>query len=188
MLDETVNEDGTVDHWNRTRRMDILEAQDPDMVEKFFESDVNRDEAQLVRTWRQAVNTASKFYEIPVKILDEGEYKTWQEFTQSTGSLVEKNAYIERVGKADYIAASALDRRVQFAKDGAIRESTSDYSVDDIVEMEIALWFLDGRYPKNEKTRDLLKYHTGDARATATEFEQSMDIETLLDTLGREPG
>ena len=184
VLDETVNEDGTVDHWNRTRRMDALEAQDPDMVEKFFESDVNRDEAQLVRTWRQAVNTASKFYEIPVKVLSEREYKQWREYTASTNNEFDTTAYQNRVGDKEYVANNALDIRVTLAKNSALTE----LDPNDIVEMEIALWFLDGRTPMNEKTRDLLKYHTGSEIATATEFEQSMDIETLLDTLGREPG
>tara|TARA_R110000823_G_scaffold189968_7_gene321776 strand:- start:6211 stop:12756 length:6546 start_codon:yes stop_codon:yes gene_type:complete len=184
VLDETVNEDGTVDHWNRTRKMDALEAQDPDMVEKFFESDVNRDEAQLVRTWRQAVNTASKFYEIPVKILEEGEYQRWREYNTSTANKSDTAAFLSSVGEREFQDRIALDIRVQLAKQSALTGMDSE----ELVETEIALWFLDGRLPKTKESLDMLKYHTGSQIATATEFEQSMDIETLLDTLGREPG
>jgi hypothetical protein len=183
VLDETVRVDGTVDHWTRTRRMDELEALDPETMDAFFEQDEWKNEAQIVRQWRQMVATASDYYEIPARLFSKEEYETWREWTKIAGDKSEEIRYEKERGTAAFAHATALAIEVDNARIAARSAK------EDIVALELSLWFLDGRRPVANETINLIAETTGTSKIfdfpSATEFERAMDPETMLEVLSR---
>ena len=180
-LDETLNPDGSIDHWNRANMLDQLEAEwDDDTLEKFWHHDEFKQESWLLRTWRAASTTASEYYEIPVNLFDtKEEFELWRTWDKVTDDRGERRNYILQFGEDRALAAIELNARVRMAR------RTSLFNSTEAVSQEVALWLLDGRKPRLEETLNLFKYHTGEWRPTPTEFLQETDIETTLEVLGQ---
>ena len=182
ILDETVNEDGSTDHWTRTRRMDKFDELHPEILDKFFEYDVSVAEAQLVRGWRQAVSTASEYYSIPARMMTKDQYEDWRVFQKASVNSSEDERYYNQVGRAHHKEMFILNEQVKITRMQSLEYMTEA----DLIATEVSLWLLDGREPQHKATHSLMQYHTGLKRPSATDFAESMDLNTLLDTLGRE--
>lgn len=181
ILDATVNDDGSVDHWTRTRRLDELEdTLSTDLVDKFFEHDASKNETWLLRTWRAASAAASTYYEVPAKALNRAQYDLWREWELVNDDKAERAAWVQRNGVDRAILATQFDNRIKL-----IRRSRT-LAAADAVAQEVALWLLDGRRPRNPETQALFRYHTGSVRPSPTEFSNVVDTETLLSILGED--
>ena len=190
-LETTTNEDGTVDHWNRTRMLDELELkfEDTPLMDEFFTHEDLLGESWLLKTWRAATAAASEFYSVPASILTEEEFALWRQLTVVRGNQREEFDWEQQVGSDTWARADKLTVKIDNARFLALQEQdVKTPGTPELIAQEVALWLLDGRTPQNSATLKLFKYHTGVEFPSATQFvgaitEDGTDTDLLLSIL-----